>query len=67
MDPGLPFLVSSLSGEYGVGVGECSEEDAPDRDGVRLLEDGMMILGDAESPHAHWLSDHLFTFGHTLV
>ena len=67
LDPGLPFLVSSFSGEYGVGVGECSEDDAPDRDGVRLLAGGMMILGDVESPHAHCLSDHLLTVVHTLV
>jgi hypothetical protein len=54
-DPGRPFLVSSLSGDSAVGVGECSEDEAPDREdeACKLLDEGIMTLGDGPSPQAH--------------
>ena len=50
-------------------MGECSEDDAPDReeDACRLLEDGMMTFGDGASPHAHYCQIKSQTFARTLV
>lgn len=61
---------SSSPGESGVGVGECSDEEAPERDedACNPPDGGMMTVGGFGSPHAHYAIDqsldHLFHLNH---
>lgn len=58
-EPGLPLRVaiSSSPGEIGVGVGECSEDEAPEREEEACNPEleGMMTVGGFGSPHAHYV------------